>query len=456
MQVLQVILYIILFIFCLAVLILVHEAGHLATAKIFKVYCLDFSIGFGPAFFRRKRKNGETYFSLRAIPFGGYVSMYGEGSVVPDGLTIDDSRSLEGIKKWKKCIILLAGVTMNAILALVLFFVSESCFQKTDYFVNQVVLKSGGIVETAGLTEDDKFDVDPYNNVYVIDENAIAHFNDSSTVQTNVAFQRAISSSKELSWNTFIHFYKTSELSYVYKCDKCHKECEAGSHLGTDFVCPNPKCGADYTHFGLGTLSYNPDQPNVEITANLNNLVKVDFTLKVFDADATEEKPTTHDVVISVPVVTKEGKRAFEDYGASLYTEKYWQSFGSSLKYTFVDFGNSSTAIVRGLASLIKPSQWKNVSGLVGIGFETASIISNFGLGTFLYVWGLISVNLAIINLVPFPGLDGWQLLVTIIEGISRKKMNEKVKNIVSIIGIAILFLLMILIVFKDVFTYIF
>ena len=97
-----------------------------------------------------------------------------------------------------------------------------------------------------------------------------------------------------------------------------------------------------------------------------------------------------------------------------------------------------------------------SVSGLVGIGFETTSILKNFGVGTFIYIWGLISVNLAIVNLFPFPGLDGWQLLVTAVEGATRKKFPEKIKNIVSFIGIALLFLLMIAIVVKDLFTYVF
>ena len=106
MDILMIILYILLFIFCLSVLIMVHEAGHLVTAKLFKVYCLEYSIGFGPAILHKKRKDGETFFSLRTIPFGGYVSMYGEGVELPEGVEIDSSRSLEGIKKWKKCIIL--------------------------------------------------------------------------------------------------------------------------------------------------------------------------------------------------------------------------------------------------------------------------------------------------------------------------------------------------------------
>ena len=116
MQVLMTILYILLFLVFLSILIIIHELGHLAAAKAFKVYCLEYSIGMGPAIFKYKGKNAETQFSLRAIPFGGYVSMYGEGVELPEGVEIPESRSINGIKAWKRAIILLAGVTMNAFL----------------------------------------------------------------------------------------------------------------------------------------------------------------------------------------------------------------------------------------------------------------------------------------------------------------------------------------------------
>ena len=116
MSILTTILYILLFIVCLSLLIMIHELGHFSAAKIFKVYVQEYSIGFGPALIHKKRKNGETQFTLRGIPFGGYVSMYGEGVELPDGVTVDESRSLNGIKPWKRAIILLAGVTMNAVL----------------------------------------------------------------------------------------------------------------------------------------------------------------------------------------------------------------------------------------------------------------------------------------------------------------------------------------------------
>ena len=109
------------------------------------------------------------------------------------------------------------------------------------------------------------------------------------------------------------------------------------------------------------------------------------------------------------------------------------------------------------------------MSGIVGIFSMSSEILSNYTFNTYIYLWGLISVNLALFNLIPFPGLDGWALLVTAIEGgvnfvrrrtkkhIDEKgnyvewKIPSKVKNIVSNVGLALLFILMIAIVGLDI-----
>ena len=64
---------IIVFILVLSVIIVIHELGHFLTAKKYGVLCHEFSVGMGPAIY--KKKKGETTFAIRAIPFGGYVSM---------------------------------------------------------------------------------------------------------------------------------------------------------------------------------------------------------------------------------------------------------------------------------------------------------------------------------------------------------------------------------------------
>ena len=105
-------LYIIVAILMFGLLIAVHEFGHFITAKWFHIRVNEFSIGMGPAVF--KRQKGETLYSLRVLPLGGYCAMEGE-----DGDS-DDPRSFEHAAAWKRGIVLVAGAFMNFLTGLVL------------------------------------------------------------------------------------------------------------------------------------------------------------------------------------------------------------------------------------------------------------------------------------------------------------------------------------------------
>lgn len=108
---------IIYFILILGIIVLVHELGHLITAKMFGVYCREFAIGMGPKV--KSIQGKETVYSIRALPLGGFVSMAGEEGVDIEGM--DPKRTLKGIAHWKRIIIMLSGIIMNMILAWVIF-----------------------------------------------------------------------------------------------------------------------------------------------------------------------------------------------------------------------------------------------------------------------------------------------------------------------------------------------
>ena len=109
---------IILFVIMLSSIAIVHELGHLLVAKLFNVYCGEFSIGMGPKLYSKKFK--ETEYSIRAFLIGGYVSMAGEGdNELDDGVPFE--RTLKGIAKWKQLLIMFAGIFMNFVLALVIY-----------------------------------------------------------------------------------------------------------------------------------------------------------------------------------------------------------------------------------------------------------------------------------------------------------------------------------------------
>lgn len=136
----------------LSLIVLVHELGHLASAKFFGVYCKEFAIGMGPKLFSKKGK--ETEYSIRAFPFGGFVAMAGEESVEAE---VPSNRSLLGIAKWKRIIILLSGVAMNFILAFVLFLSINlavgAVYQSPKPVIASVIANSPA--EEAGLQAND-------------------------------------------------------------------------------------------------------------------------------------------------------------------------------------------------------------------------------------------------------------------------------------------------------------
>lgn len=112
---------IIYFLFLLSFIIAFHEFGHLIVAKLFNVYCYEYSLGMGPLLFSYKGK--ETRYSLRLLPLGGYVSMAGDSEnaleTYPD-IIVEDNRTLKGVSKFKRILIMLAGIFMNFLLGFII------------------------------------------------------------------------------------------------------------------------------------------------------------------------------------------------------------------------------------------------------------------------------------------------------------------------------------------------
>ena len=446
---------IILFVVAFAILICIHEAGHLSMAKLFKVYCKEYSIGFGPAIFSKKKEGHETTFSIRAIPLGGYVSMYGEGlEEDPEFKDIPFERSLEGVKKWKKAIIISAGVILNAILAFVLIFISNFAFPRisssreaivsSETLTNQSVNTGDRITYYYPHTE--KYEKDnklsPFYYEFTDDQKVI-HANSFFIVDSNVEIEGKhyvltylpSGNKKESVFTDGILLYKGIEK------EKLNEELTYDIELKNDFIEWAKTEGSPtyYPNYEQGTVTFSKD---FSFITNLVFQQKVDENII--------SKPAS--VQINAHFVDKgaKGYNTYDSIGLSFKRVKEWLPAKERFKNTFVDYGEASAAVFKGLKVLFTGGI-RNMSGIVGIFDTSASLYSNYAFSTYLFFWGLISVNLAIFNLLPFPGLDGWQLLVTAIEGISRKKLPPKFKTIMSLIGLALLFALMIAIVVLDI-----
>lgn len=533
----MVVLYILLFIVCLSTLIMVHEAGHLVTAKIFKVYCFEYALGFGPRLLSFKRKKGETRFSIRAIPFGGFVSMYGEANDVPNefaGVEIDPSRSINNIKHWKRAIIMTAGILMNFILALFVFFIYEMAFPAYTARTAHITVRKDSITYEAGLRSEDTVNTSRLgvsNGYYLFyDDNATISYlddadkkaffgysynqmtiKDTDIASRAVAFQRneigqITTSGTALTYEQFFnkeyveettdytisgyfHWYAlTNDYKLFYKIvEKSNDTDIYGEPLENKYVMCSIQLDketfekkfyyipdgtyikqlgkvskdkvADKEYSLIKVSEYETAFPIVsDNLIKQNNLQpqKVNFNMNVLaTGDKDDSRLGNHIVNVKIVEGYLKGtdSEPNKDFGLAMQLDERWNGFGESVRNTFKDFGNSTTLIIRGLGSLFTREGFKNVGGIIAIGVATTQTLEQNGFGRFLYIWAVISVNLGIVNLLPFPGLDGWHFLVTIVEGVAHKEIPAKVKNTMSAIGTILLLFLMVVILFKDIFT---
>ena len=389
-DVVGVVLNVLYFILALSLVVTIHELGHFAAAKAFGVYCHEFSIGFGPKLFSRKKKDAETTFSVRAIPLGGYVAMYGEADSLPDPtLQVPVERSLVGIKKWKRAIIMGAGIALNFILAITLFAVNR-CFFKQNFGSTQLIIADDSVASETGLLS--------YDDVYKF---TLTPTINGETLETKVFFVEE-------------YYDIVDNLAY-----------EAPTTLDD-------------------TLTF---EFYVERATNDEKVViEEPFTI-VLKTVATVNQ-TQDDVVLSWQGLSK-------DMGITIYTFKDYMPFGRGLKQAFIDFKDAFLMIGQALGNLFIGKGFENLGGPIALFKESANALNQYGLGTFIYLWGAISVNLGLFNLLPFPALDGWHLLVVIIEGITKKEIPNKVKNIVSTIGMILLFVLMGIVLIKDIVSFV-
>lgn len=139
----------------LGVLIFVHEFGHFIVAKKTGVFVEEFALGMGPQIFKWKRKNDPTTYSIRLLPIGGFCAMAGE-VVEEKDKKLKKNQYMCNKKPYQKFLILVAGVTMNFILALVIFFLQGLIWGSSNQLSYVGMVTENSAVAKAGITEGDR------------------------------------------------------------------------------------------------------------------------------------------------------------------------------------------------------------------------------------------------------------------------------------------------------------
>lgn len=160
------VLYIIVAILILMFLVMVHELGHYTAGKILGFKIEEFSIGFGPKIFQKKKKDGEL-FSIRAVPLGGYCAFDGED------VDSNSPTAFNNQKPWKRLIVLVSGVLFNFLTAVIFAFILLTCvgYEKVEVkkvettSINYNILYEGDMIYAVDGTEFDFVKDDYFNSL---------------------------------------------------------------------------------------------------------------------------------------------------------------------------------------------------------------------------------------------------------------------------------------------------
>ena len=334
-------------------LIFIHEFGHFITAKLSGVQVNEFAMFMGPAIW--KKKKGETLYSIRCIPIGGYCAMEGEDQ------DTDNPRSFQKAAWWKRLIILVAGSGMNfiaGILIMVIVFLPAKQFIVPTIDTMEATSLVGG---ANGLQVGDTF--------LELDGEKIYVQSDFSTI-----------------------------------------------------------------------LSLNPgDVHDVVVERNGKRVELKNFEMKktIF---GDEETPR---------------------FGFSFAVED--ATFGSKLDYAWKNVLNAGRIVRMSLQMLFSgEAGFSDMTGPVGIVGQMSDMAEQSetwvdALLNMLYFGGFIAINLAIMNLLPIPALDGGRVLAlvitTAIVKITKKPVNPKIEGYIHAGGMILLLIFMAVIMFKDIFV---
>lgn len=346
--------YILLAILIFGLLIMTHELGHFAAAKLFGVRVNEFSICMGPAIW--KKTVGETTYALRCIPIGGYCAMEGEDEAS------EDPRSFTSAKPWKRAIILVAGSVMNFITGLIILVCMYSA--------------------VAG-----------FNTPEIVD------FYPDCPLHSDEGLQIG---------------------DEIYKIDghRIYQYSNVGTYLGRNTT-------------GVFDLVIKRDGKLIELN---------DFPMeKTAYLDENGETVYLYGLYFG-----------FEEKTVGTVLKNAWYSAIDFVRLVWMSLSD----LVRGMISIDDMSGPVGIVSIIAETGETSATTADAAINI-AYLGAFIAVNLAVMNMLPIPALDGGRvffLLVTwIVEKIIRRRINPKYEAYIHAAGMILLLAFIAFVTCKDI-----
>ena len=405
--------FIIVAILALMLMIIIHESGHYLAGKMLGFRIDEFSIGFGPAIFKRRNKKNGEIFSIRPIPIGGFCAFHGE-----------DQEGADAVDPYVNQVI--ANNGEKGILS---------------YMVDGTTPMAAVNVDTAVVNETVANDGKEGVLAYVNTPKKGPYFND------HPAWKRLI----VLFSGAFFNFL--SAILFITILFTAYGQILPVVTNTYEFV------GQEQVfETGDVILSINGKQVNIMEPSDINNAFKKaddTATFKVIRDDEIIEFTATRgeyvytetqkDDVGNETTITKNQNGFGISFGIKWQKLGFFHAFSRAFGYAFFIVFK----ILASLGALITGKIGLESAGGTITVVKTIADMSAQGFNAFMYTISIISANLAVMNLLPVPALDGSRMVFTLIEMIFRKPVPRKVEGIIHTVG---LFILLLLVVFLDVF----
>lgn len=441
--------YVLIAVLILLVMITVHEAGHYFVGKIFKFKINEFAIGMGPAIFKKKLKSGED-FSVRLLPLGGFCAFEGEDG---DGA---DENAFDKKKPWQRILVLLAGATMNYILALLVIMLTFGIYGQqvvgAQYVDNYYAVENPYSIENGdyilSITKDGK-----KTGIYMTTDfiTALNHSKKGDKVIVETAVREDGKVSKET-------VKKTVVLRSDVECKNMTEVYKAYAALGfgsTVTVSPTAADGHKFftSSVYLFKISGENDYKNAMFVNDTDQILDALKDKNVGDTVyffvSGENGPEPIEVVLGEDwgEVEKTSLGEVENYlGVNFGGKEYYVTTGFARLGFFRTIGHSfvysfkiAGTVFRSLGELLTGKIGINAVGGTITTIKTASQLISYGAFFALEITAFIGVNLAVFNLLPIPALDGARIVFCLIEWIFKKPVNRKVEAIIHTVGLILL-----------------
>ena len=435
----------------LGVLVTIHEYGHFIVARLCKVHVQRFSLGMGPVMYTKLDKHG-TEFALSLLPLGGYVSMITNKLIevepeIKETLTDEQLKNTFDSKpKWQRASIMFAGPLANFLLSIFIFsiiFLNTPDPQAVTVVKDQsssIIFKNDGQSIVAG-DEIKSINSVAINDPKDINLELLSYAGYSGYIDLGLK-RNGIDSQLNVSIQV-TDYLPTSEsqsnplgylgLTVENKMMPIVGQIVSGGAAESAGLKPND-------------IIRKIDNQKIQYASDLRAAVSmIPNSTALFNIEREGE-------LIQLPVkiqsqLDNEGK----EYGAIGIAFGTSRSLSQAVSKGIFETYNLSKKTLQFIGKMLTGNMGtENLSGPIGIA-EMAGNTAQAGLLPFLYLMALLSISLAVLNLLPIPVLDGGQLTLLGLEALRGKPLSEKVENYIYSGGAILVGMLMIFAVFNDV-----